>query len=108
MNAIGKVYHLKNMRDGLPAERLKIATYHGNAFSAERDSETGELHIFHTSSSQGDPVPATTFGDRRARAATGDARARLSAPRTSISLERMLANASDARARLEGCECKRR
>lgn len=108
MNAVidhNKVFHMRNVRDGEPAQRVHIATFHGNAFSAERDADSGDLRVYHVSGS-GEPVPMSTIGDK---IRTADTRMpqRLPPPRTSITLEQMLANAAKARADLARCQCKR-
>lgn len=65
----GKViFKQRYMRDGSftrdlsgPAMRTRVATFHGDAFVAEREGD--ELCIYHLGS---DPIPTTTAGDRRA------------------------------------------
>jgi hypothetical protein len=47
-NVIGRVFHMRNQRDGMPAERLKVATYFGNAFSAERETAKPASFTFFT------------------------------------------------------------
>jgi len=58
MNAI-----IRNVpsHDGMPAKRVHIATFHGTAMQAERDADTGDLHVYHVSAEN---VPMNALGDR--------------------------------------------
>ncbi len=54
MNAtVNKVFRVKNMRDGMPAQKRLISTYHGSAFTAEREGD--ELNIYHISKCRAPP-----------------------------------------------------
>jgi len=62
MNAI---VHVKNMRDGMPAQRRLIASFHGSPFTAEREDD--ELRIYHLSAEN---VATNTLGDATRRPVT--------------------------------------
>ena len=96
---MNKVIHVKNTHDGQAqaAVRTHVSTFHGRAFSSERDADTDELRIYHTAV---DPLPTSTFGDKtrttdRVSMAPGGTMAGL--------FERHAA----ARAAIAGCECKK-
>jgi hypothetical protein len=166
LHSNSKVFRNIRTFDGEMAMRTHIATLHGRALIAERDEETGDLHIYHVASASGGQVPTQTIGEtnkvgdgnswlegpeatrvrrlaemneneredatRRAieqglltaveaermressvkwnaEQTTTDRRpARLSAPRTSISVERMMKNAAEARSMWDKmCGCGR-
>ncbi len=51
--------------DGMPAQRRLIASFHGSAFTAEREDD--ELRIYHV---RAESVPTNTFGDATRRPVT--------------------------------------
>ena len=63
MNAIaGRIFRNVRSRDGEPAVRTHIATFHGNALTAERDQDTGDLHIYHIAGG-GEMTSTQTIGE---------------------------------------------
>ena len=58
MKATGRIVHVRNVRDGEMAQKLRVASFYGGSYGSERDAETGELHIYQG----GEYAPGETGG----------------------------------------------